>query len=186
MASHARWGWHQLDDRWAARLVADAGVGRGDRVLDVGAGAGAITAPLLRAGARVVAVEAHPGRARALAERFGDDIVVVRADAADLRLPTRPFHVVANPPFAVTSALLRRLLHRGSHLSTAHLVLQEQAARRWVSSEAPSWNRWSRDFSAELGPVVPRSAFRPAPPVPARVLVLRRRHTAPSPRRRRR
>jgi 23S rRNA (adenine-N6)-dimethyltransferase len=148
-------------------------------VLDVGAGAGALTEPLLRAGAHVIAVEAHQGRARALADRFGDDIVVVRADAADLRLPTRPFHVVATPPFSVTTALLRRLLHRGSQLVSAHLVLQDQAARRWASSAAPGWNRWSRHHAVELGPVVPRGAFRPAPPVPARVLVLRRRAGPP-------
>jgi 23S rRNA (adenine-N6)-dimethyltransferase len=178
VASHARWGWHQLDARWAERVVAEAGVGRGDRVLDIGAGAGALTEPLLRAGARVIAVEAHPGRARALAERFGDDIVLVRADAADLRLPSRPFHVVANPPFSVTTPLLRRLLHRGSHLVSAHLVLQEQAARRWASTQAPGWNRWSRDHVAELGPAVPRAAFRPSPPVPARVLIVRRRDRA--------
>ena len=42
-----RWGWHRLEPHWAERLVAASPVGRGDVVLDVGAGLGALTAPLL-------------------------------------------------------------------------------------------------------------------------------------------
>ena len=57
------WGWYRLDPAWADRLVADSGVSRGDLVLDIGAGDGALTEPLLERGARVIAVELHPGRA---------------------------------------------------------------------------------------------------------------------------
>jgi 23S rRNA (adenine-N6)-dimethyltransferase len=60
---------------------------------------------LVAAGARVVAVELHPVRCASLRRRFAQDrVVVVRADARDLRLPRRPFRVVANPPFVVTTA----------------------------------------------------------------------------------
>jgi 23S rRNA (adenine-N6)-dimethyltransferase len=144
-------------------------------VLDIGAGTGALTVPLLETGARVIAVEAHPGRARALSERFGDDVIVVRADAADLRLPRRPFHVVSNPPFAITSALMRRLLHRGSRLATAHLVLDQRAARRWASVEAPGAGRWGRAFEVTVGRRLPRSAFRPPPRVGVVVVRIVRR-----------
>jgi 23S rRNA (adenine-N6)-dimethyltransferase len=170
-----RWGWHQLDPGWAARLVADAGVGPGDRVLDVGAGSGAITRPLVAAGARVIVVELHPGRAATLRRRFADGVVVVQADAADLRLPRRPFHVVANPPFDASSALVRRLVQPGSRLVSAHLVVQEPFARRWAGPEAPAVGRWGRSFVARLGPRVPRSAFTPSPRVDARILVVERR-----------
>lgn len=173
--SSRAWGWHRLDQRWAQRIVAESGVGPGDRVLDVGAGDGSLTAPLLASGAKVVAVEAHPGRAAGLRERFGDELVVVRADAADLRLPRHPFHVVANPPFAITTALLRRILHPGSRLVSAHLVLQEQAARRWASPQAPGRARWGQRFEVAFGPSLPRRAFRPPPQVPTRLLVIRHR-----------
>ena len=174
-SSRWKWGWHQLDPRWAQRLVADAGIVAGAVVVDVGAGRGALTAPLLAAGARVIAVEAHPDRARILRERFGPDVVVVETDARALRLPRRPYHVVANPPFGVTSALLRRLLQPGSRLLSAHVVTQEQAARRWAGPDAPAVGRWSLTFAASIGRRVPRSAFRPPPAVGARVLVVRRR-----------
>ena len=146
-------------------------------MLDVGAGHGVITAALLDLDLdlRIVAVESHAARVAALKARFGDRVIVVRADAADLRLPRRPFHVVANPPFVVSTPLLRRLVHPGSRLETAHVVLQQQAARRWSGSDAPAVARWGRTFTATLGPGVPRNAFRPPPQVDARVLVLRRR-----------
>jgi len=170
------WGFHQLDPRWAQRLVADADIAPGAVVLDVGAGIGALTDPLVRCGARVVAIEVHPGRARQLRQRFGDAIVVVRADAADLRLPRQPYDVVANPPFGITTALLRRLLQPGSRLRTAHLILPEHAARRWAGAGAPGRARWSRTFAVQLGDRMPRRAFQPPPARDARILVIRRLH----------
>jgi 23S rRNA (adenine-N6)-dimethyltransferase len=176
VAAPARaWGWHQLDPRWADRIVHDAGVTRGALVLDVGAGSGALTAPLVRAGARVVAIERHAGRAAQLRARFGSDVRVVEADAADLRLPRQPFLVVANPPFAISSDLLRRLLHRGSRLQGAHLVLQDHAARRWAGAGAPAAARWQQVFAVEAGPPIPRHAFRPPPRVDCRLLTIVRR-----------
>jgi 23S rRNA (adenine-N6)-dimethyltransferase len=169
-----QWGWHQLDDSWAERLVAASGVGRGDLVLDVGAGLGALTRPLVRRGCRVIAIERHPGRADALQRDLGGDARIVRADAADLRLPKRPFHVVANPPYGVTAALLDRLLHPGSRLVSAHLVLQRDAARRWSGPSAPAARRWQQQWAAGLGPAVPRRAFTPPPKVDSQVLLLRR------------
>jgi 23S rRNA (adenine-N6)-dimethyltransferase len=156
--------------------VADAGIRPGDLVLDVGAGTGALTAPLVDAGARVVAFELHPGRAAALRERFaGAPVTVVHADAADLRLPRRPFRVVANPPFAVTTRLLGRLLAPGSRLVRADVVLQHAAARRWAGGRAPGAGRWGRDYDVRPGRPVPRAAFDPRPPVDCRVLRVTRR-----------
>jgi 23S rRNA (adenine-N6)-dimethyltransferase len=170
------WGWHRLTEPWADRIVADASVRRGELVLDVGAGTGALTAPLLRAGARVVAVELHPHRVAGLQRRFaGDRVTVVRADAADLRLPRRPFRIVANPPFAVTTPLLRRLLAPGSQLVAADVVVQRAAARRWSDGRVRGAGRWLRAFDIRPGRSVPRVAFVPRPQVDCVVLVIRRR-----------
>lgn len=173
--ARSRWGWHQLDPQTAQLVVDDAGVGRGDLVLDIGAGLGALTDPLVATGASVIAVELHPGRAAALRERFGGRARVVCVDAADLRLPRRPFHVVANPPFGVSSALLRRLLASGSRLQTATVVLQRQTAVRWAGPDAPGRRRWERTHQVSLGRPIPRHAFRPRPSVDAAVLDIRRR-----------
>jgi 23S rRNA (adenine-N6)-dimethyltransferase len=147
-------------------------VSPGDLVLDVGAGRGAITSELLRAGAHVVAIELHPDRVSFLREQFaGRRVTIVRADATDLRIPRRPFKVVANPPFGATTALLRRLTGPSSRLERASLVLPVWAATRWAGGRGAGR---PRGFTFSLGPTLPRSAFRPAPPHEPRVLLVRR------------
>jgi 23S rRNA (adenine-N6)-dimethyltransferase len=175
-ASPNRWGFHRLTDRWARRLVAEAHIQRGDLVLDVGAGSGAITSPLVRAGARVVAVELHGKRARELRARFADDQVkVVQADASDLRLPGRPFRIVANPPFGISTALLRRVLAPGSQLVTADIVLPLHVARRWMSPRAPGARRWLRSFDTAVVARLPPHAFCPVAPMDIVVFRVSRR-----------
>ncbi len=174
--SPSGWGWHSLTDEWAARLVAEARLRPGQLVLDVGAGTGAITVHLLAAGARVVAVELHQARAQLLRERFaGEPVTVLQVDAADLWLPRKPFRVVANPPFAVSSALLRSLLEPRSRLVAADLVLQRAVVSRWSGAEAPGARRWSRDYDLRRGRSLPRHAFRPPARVDAAVLRVQRR-----------
>jgi 23S rRNA (adenine-N6)-dimethyltransferase len=171
--SRRTWGWHPLVDEWAARIVADAGLRPGSLVLDIGAGRGALTRHLVDTGARVIAVEPHPGRARWLRERFADAAVtVVQSDVLALRLPRRPFHVVASPPYSIASALLRQLLAPHSALVAADLVLQRAVVRRYAEQQ---WRRWH----LRAGPSLPRNAFRPPPQVDSAVLVVRRRPTGP-------
>ena len=165
--SRRAWGWHRLADEWAARVVAAARVRPGDLVLDIGACEGALTGHLVRAGARVVAVELHPRRVAVLRERF-PGITVLQADAASVPLPRRPFRVVANPPYEISSALLRTLFAPDSRLIAADLVLQRAVVRKYASGHP-------RRFSLSAGLTLPRRAFLPPPHVDSAVLVIRRR-----------
>ena len=141
-------------------------------MLDLGAGTGALTTPLVNAGARVIAVELHPARAAALRNRLADPprVRVVQADLVRFGLPRKPFRVVANPPYSVSATLLRRLLERRGAMYAADLVLPGWAVNRWVAAQ-PGGRRWV----ASSGLWVPPSAFVPAPPVGSAVLRLRRR-----------
>ena len=147
----------------------------GELVLDIGAGTGALTGPLVRAGARVVAVELHPGRAALLRQRF-PQITVVQADAVNLRLPGRPFRVVASPPYGITADLLDLLLAAGTRLVRADLVLQRAVVRKYAAGPGPGPRaRRARAHRMSTGLVLPRHAFRPPPRVDSAVLVVRRR-----------
>jgi 23S rRNA (adenine-N6)-dimethyltransferase len=159
------------------RLLACARVQPGDLVIDAGAGTGGITAALVAAGACVIAVELHPKRAAHLRSRFARcPVTVVQADVADLWLPHRRFHVVANPPFGAVTALMRRLVVRGSRLERATLVVPGHVGARWTSPTAPGVSRWGATFDSRLVGTVPSHAFRPPAPRSARILVVERRH----------
>lgn len=155
----------------AERVVAAAGVRPGDLVVDIGAGEGALTGPLLAVGARVVAVELHAGRCETLRARFaGTAVTVIRVDAGRLRWPREPYRVVSNPPYAVWCALLRQL-SRDSRLLSADLVLQRRVVRRVIEKAASQ----PGEYVFWRGLTVPRTAFRPAPRVDSAVLQVRRR-----------
>ena len=173
-AAGPRWGFHRLAPSWALRIVRGAGIRPGDLVIDLGAGTGALTRPLVETGARVLAVELHPGRASLLRDRFGACVRVVEADATEFRLPRKPFRVVANPPFASSAALLRRLMSN-SRLVSADLVLPAQVAARWANGRGGGAGHRDDVYSARIAMRLPAQAFRPAAPMATSVLRLERR-----------
>ena len=180
-SGHGAWGWHRLDNRWARRVVDAAGIVPGELVLDIGAGDGALTAPLVEAGARVIAIELHPRRAAQLRARFGGEAVtIVEADAARVAWPSGPFRIVSAPPYGISTALLRRMLAPRSRLVAADVVLQRAVVNRWSSPTAPAAARWLRRYTAEIGLRLPRGAFDPRPRVDSAVLVIRRLPRAPA------
>lgn len=156
------WGYHQLGAETATRIVLAAGIRPGELVLDLGAGGGALTAPLLRAGARVIAVELHPRRVEQLRRRFGEAGLEIRvADLTHCRWPVEAFRVVANPPWTLAETLRSRLLAT-PRLRRADLLVPRWLARRWAAA----------DPRISVGLSVRAEAFRPAAPSGAAVAVL--------------
>jgi 23S rRNA (adenine-N6)-dimethyltransferase len=152
-------------------------------VLDLGAGYGALTGPLARAGARVIAVERDPALARRLTRRFGDDpeVVVIEGDLRRVPWPNRPFHVVASPPFALTTLLCRRLLGDDRvRLAGADLILGWGAAK-WLSGEPRDLEtaRWAARHEIRLVRRVAAASFSPPPSTDAAHLRIRPRGRGP-------
>ena len=139
-------------------------------MLDIGAGAGAITRRSPRP-ARVCSRSRLIRVARAIsAFAFsGQNVKVVRADAADLRLPRRPFVVVANPPFAITTALLKRLLGSGQPPRSGRADRAPSRRGALDIAGAPGAHRWMRTFDLRsrcVSPAIGLSTRRPAPTPP--------------------
>jgi 23S rRNA (adenine-N6)-dimethyltransferase len=166
-----------------ARSLARLRLAEGDLVVEVGPGRGALTLPLARAGAHVLALERDRRFVAQLQERIEDEGVADRvqlrcADLRDAPLPRGPYRVVANPPFNLTTTLLGRLLddpRRGP--IRADLLLQWEVARKHASEPATALRTaaWAPWWRFTLGERVPRDAFRPVPKVDAAWLTIERR-----------
>jgi 23S rRNA (adenine-N6)-dimethyltransferase len=173
-------GAHLLrDPAVAVRLVRSAGVGPRSTVLDLGAGRGAVTAPLARTGARVLAIERDPAFVERLRRRFAadDHVRVVHADARTVPLPHRRFWVVASIPFSISTPLLRRLLSPvTSRLAGADLIVEWGLARRLTEPCPRSLEVacWAARFELRLLHRVPAASFEPRPAVNAAHLRIRR------------
>ena len=162
----------------AQTLVASADLAPGDLVYDLGAGTGRVTAALLAAGVRVIAVERDPNLARKLRARFhAAPVTVVEADLRDVRFRA-PFKVVANPPFNLTADLLRRLLASSPAPDSAALVLQREAAEKYGGVRLAAASLQARPWFA-LGVTRPfsRRDFVPAPSVDIALLRITRKAT---------
>jgi 23S rRNA (adenine-N6)-dimethyltransferase len=166
----------------ASEIVASAGVCEGELVVEIGAGFGRLTAPLRTAGARVVAVEIDPELAGSLRRRHGGErVTVIQADFLTLPPPAEPHRVVGNLPFAITTAILRRLLDDpASRLHRADLIVQDGLVRKRAPTRPSTmlslrWQPWW-----ELHPErhLPAACFDPPPQVDAAVLAIRRRRPA--------
>jgi 23S rRNA (adenine-N6)-dimethyltransferase len=133
----------------------------------------------VRAGARVLAIERDRRLAAGLRRRFAGcpAVRVVEGDLRTVPLPHRPYAVVANPPFATTSALLGRLLDDpGGALVRADLLVELGAALSVTGPpRGPREAWWTARYEAALVRRVPAGAFRPAPRARVGQLALVRR-----------
>jgi 23S rRNA (adenine-N6)-dimethyltransferase len=164
-------------DAIADAIVEDACVRPGELVLDLGAGRGMLTAPLVRRRARVVAIELDPSSVTALRRRFDS---VVEGDLLQVALPHEPFRVVANLPFHLANDALRRLLDdRALPLERADVIVEwGMAVKR--AAVWPSTMRgvvWGARYRFSVVRHLPPSAFRPPPDADAGVLTIVRRET---------
>jgi len=170
------------------RIVQAAGVGADDTVMEVGPGAGTLTYPLARAARRVVAVELDPQMVGLLGETLSDcpNVEIVHADILkldlDAALGDAPYKVVANLPYYITSAVIRRFLDRARPPATMVLMVQHEVAQRIMAKPGDlSLLAVSVQFYAEPSPVLklPAGAFYPAPNVDSAVIRLDVRPSRP-------
>jgi 23S rRNA (adenine-N6)-dimethyltransferase len=173
-------GQHFLrSSKLASQLVRAAHIQPGDLVLDLGAGTGVLTTPLVRTGARVVAVEIDASLAEGLRRRY-PEVDVRLEDAERVPLPRESFKVVANLPFDGATTILRRLLDPLVPLTTADVIVQwgvaEKRAAVWPSTQlGVYWGAW---FELSVARRLPRCVFAPPPTVDAGLLRIARRDEA--------
>ncbi|WP_454597268.1 16S rRNA (adenine(1518)-N(6)/adenine(1519)-N(6))-dimethyltransferase RsmA [Qipengyuania sp. SM2507] len=168
-----------FDEHLLDRIAAVPGVLDGRAVLEIGPGPGGLTRALLRAGARVTAIEMDRRCLPALAEleeAFPERLTVIEGDALKLdhdAIMGEPYAVVANLPYNVGTALFVRWLGGQDwppRWTSLTLMFQQEVAQRIVA--APDSKAYGRlavlaqwRTSARLAMKVHRSAFTPPPKV---------------------
>jgi ribosomal RNA small subunit methyltransferase A len=163
-----------VDSSLLQRLVDYCDVGKGDVVLEVGAGLGFLTSVLADRAGEVLAVEVDPSLVRVLKERFVSPSNVRTIGGDILSLPPLAFHkVVANPPYTISSQLLTNLLRW--KFDCAVLSLQREFAEKLLAREGEE-NYGPLSVLAryrgrvEVLEYVPRDAFYPPPKVGSAVV----------------
>jgi len=169
-----------FDEQLLDRIAAIPGDLSGKQVLEIGPGPGGLTRALLRAGARVTAIEMDPRCLPALAEleeAFPGQLTVIHGDAMKLDhaelIGGEAFEVVANLPYNVGTALFVRWLSGEDWpplWTGLTLMFQQEVAQRIVA--APGGSAYGRlavlaqwRGEAKLAMKVHRSAFTPPPKV---------------------
>lgn len=168
-----------FDENLLDRIAAVPGSLAGQKVLEVGPGPGGLTRALLRAGAKVTAIEMDRRCLPALAEveaAFPGKLRVIEGDALKINpasLFEGPYAIVANLPYNVGTALFTGWLTGEAwppQWTSLTLMFQEEVARRIIAE--PDTSAYGRlavlaqwRSRARLAMKVHRSAFTPPPKV---------------------
>lgn len=165
------------DLRMVRRLVKSFSV-ETDTVLEIGAGSGVLTDALARCGFRVIAIEKDARLFRALRERMigRTNVECHHSDFLRHPLPSGEYSVVANVPFNITAAVVRRLTLDGHPPLDAYLVLQREAAEKFagVPSETLISLVLRPEFEISIPRVFRRADFDPVPRVRPALLHIHR------------
>ena len=168
------------------RIAELAGVGLGDRVVEVGPGLGALTLALLETGAEVTAVEIDDVLVDVLEEVAGDhgSLRIVHADAMGVDweslLGAGPWTLVSNLPYNVSVPLVCDLLDDVPAIVRLVVMVQLEVADRLVASpgdDAYGLPSVKVAYHAEARKVgrVPPSVFLPRPRVDSALVDIVRR-----------
>jgi 16S rRNA (adenine1518-N6/adenine1519-N6)-dimethyltransferase len=174
------------DPNTVRRIARLAGVGPGDRVVEIGAGLGSLTLALAETGAHVLAVEIDHRIAGVLGEVLrGTGVTVVEADAMTLDWPAMlgggdNWTLVANLPYNVATPLVCDLLDEVPAIGRMLVMVQREVAERFVADPGSKQYGavsvkiayWA---SARLVGIVPPSVFVPRPNVESALVAITRR-----------
>jgi 16S rRNA (adenine1518-N6/adenine1519-N6)-dimethyltransferase len=176
-----RFGQHFLHDPGVLKRIVDAvAPARGDEVVEIGPGEGALTRPLLERLDRLTAIEIDRDLAAALSREFpASRLTLVNADVFDHDFSAYPdgIRIVGNLPYNISTPILFHLSRYAERVRDMHFMLQKEVVDRMVARHStPDYGRLSvtlqvRFSMTKLFNVGP-GAFRPPPKVDSAVVRL--------------
>jgi 16S rRNA (adenine1518-N6/adenine1519-N6)-dimethyltransferase len=175
-----RFGQNFLVDPTAiAAIIAAIHPARGERLVEIGPGLGALTRPLLVAAGHLDAIEIDRDLAAALRSEFGACLNLHMTDVLEFDFATLGdgLRIIGNLPYNISTPLLFHLADFTEHIQDIHVMLQKEVVERMVAAPADSnYGRLSvmlqYRFDMEKLLDVPAAAFQPAPKVESAVIRL--------------
>lgn len=185
MRPKRRFGQHFLcDPQVIERIVAAFAPGKGQHIVEIGPGRGALTVPLLRQVDSLDVIEMDRDLAESIGKQFGhkDGLRIHQADALRFDLggiarPGEKLRLVGNLPYNISSPLLFHLLDQLGLISDMLFMFQKEVAERLTA--APGTRRYGRlsvmvGYRCQVYPLfsVGADVFDPPPKVDSAVVRL--------------
>lgn len=165
-------------------VAADSGVGREDTVIEVGTGAGTLTARLAARAGKVISFEVDRSlqSVLSLSLKGCDNVEVVFRDV--LKMPDgeiekltggAPFRVAANLPYYITTPLVMRFIESSLPVTSLTVMVQKEVADRMTAQpDSPDYAALTLAVAifgrAYVTRPVGRQMFYPAPNVDSAVV----------------
>ena len=137
-------GQNFLKSSLALRKIVEAGeISKSDTILEIGPGKGALTEQLLGSRCKVLAVEKDKELYELLKEKFKKEILsgqlnlihddILNFNTRTYKLETRTYKLIANIPYNITGAILKKFLTSDRQPERMVLMVQKEVAERIVA-----------------------------------------------------
>lgn len=128
-----------------SKIVVSAELKESDIVLEIGPGKGALTEKLLEKVKKVIAIEKDDSLFAFLEEKFAKNIengqlILINQDILEFDLKnnlkdSKNYKIVANIPYNITGAILKKFLTSENQPETMTLLVQKEVAQRIVAND---------------------------------------------------
>ncbi len=133
-----------IDENVLNKITESAGLNSNECVLEIGPGAGTLTRRLALTGAKCIAVEIDKALIPILNESMAefDNFKLINNDILKVDIKKlcaeefdgKPFHVVANLPYYITTPIVMKLLEDKLPVKSMTLMVQKEVAERMCAS----------------------------------------------------
>lgn len=169
--------------RVVQRIIGAAELNNSGLIVEVGPGLGILTEELVKYSTKVIAIEKDRRLCEFLKKKFQAQIAanrleLINADALEIKPPAKPYYLIANIPYSITSPLLNHFIRdqfmaRGNPPKLAVLMVQKEVAQK-ICSAPPRMNVLALHVQTFGKPrilfYVSKNNFYPAPKVDSTVI----------------
>lgn len=164
-----------IDSSALKKITEAADITKADHIIEVGPGLGVLTNELASQAASVQSIELDSELFPLLGETLSahDNIELLLQDALTFTPPSKPYKVVANIPYNITSPLINHFLRAENKPSTITMLIQKEVAEK-ICKKEPNMTVLSLQVhlfgTPEYIATVPSESFHPAPKVESAII----------------